>query len=372
MTSKLTAIGLMSGTSFDGVDAAVLKSDGGKQIEPGATAFLPYADDERAILAQAIEQAAGLSDASARPGMLDRAERIVTDAHIEAVRKLQAEAGLDPGRIDVIGFHGQTVLHAPARHLTIQLGDGARLAHALGIDTVCDFRTADVAAGGEGAPLVPVYHRALLASKFPAPLAVVNIGGVSNVTWIGKAGDLLAFDTGPGNALIDDWMARKAGVPHDDGGACALAGKLDHAVLVNLMDHEFFAARPPKSLDRNAFDASPVEGLGVADGAATLAAFTAHAISAGRKFLAEAPETWLLCGGGQHNRAIVEQLKSTLPGEVLRAEEAGIDGDFIEAQAFAYLAIRSLKGKPLTFPGTTGVANPLTGGVLHKAAADAA
>jgi anhydro-N-acetylmuramic acid kinase len=275
-----------------------------------------------------------------------------------------------PGKVDIIGFHGQTILHEPERGRTWQIGDGPLLAGLTGIDVVNDFRSADVAAGGQGAPFVPLFHAAL-AAALPRPLAVLNVGGVANVTWIGEAGaegDLLAFDTGPGNAMLDDWTLRHTGRPADLGGALAGSGRVDTGVLSALLDHAYFERPAPKSLDRDAFDPAPLERLGTADGAATLVAFTAAAVAQAQKLFPRPVKRWLIAGGGRHNPTIMAALAQRLGAAVAPVEAVGWDGDALEAQAFAYLAVRSLRGLPLSLPTTTGVSRPLTGGKLHRAA----
>jgi anhydro-N-acetylmuramic acid kinase len=238
-----------------------------------------------------------------------------------------------------------------------------------GIDVVNDFRSADVKAGGQGAPLVPLYHAALVkkAGRFDLPVVLVNIGGVANVTYIGKNGEVLAFDTGPGNAPIDDWMHRHSGKPVDENGDVARTGKVNDAALTKMLENKFFALTPPKSLDRLDFGASAVEGLSPEDGAATLTAFTAASIAKARAHFADMPNTWIVCGGGRYNRTLMDGLRARVNAPVIAAEEAGWAGDFIEAEAFAYLAARAVKGLPLSLPTTTGVREPMTGGKLHRA-----
>jgi anhydro-N-acetylmuramic acid kinase len=268
--------------------------------------------------------------------------------------------------VGVIGFHGQTVLHAPERRLTVQIGDGAALARHTGLDVVYDLRAADVAAGGQGAPLAPVYHRALAVRLPERPVAVLNIGGVGNVTWIGRDGTPIAFDTGPGNALIDDWIQGRTGRAMDTDGAIAGSGRVDEDALLALLTHDYFGKVPPKSLDRNAFSLDPVRHLSLEDGAATLAAFTATSATQARAHFPEEPKLWVICGGGRRNRTLMSMIASQVESAVAPAEAAGFDGDAVEAEAWAYMAVRSLKGLPITFPGTTGVSAPLTGGVLAR------
>ncbi len=277
------------------------------------------------------------------------------------------------GAVAVLGFHGHTILHQPEAGRTRQIGDGALLAAETGIDVVCDFRARDVAGGGQGAPLAPLYHAAL-AAELAKPLAVLNLGGVANLTWIGAGADesegaVRAFDTGPGNALIDDWAARHSGRPLDLDGALARAGRTDEAALASLLEDPYFARPPPKSLDRDAFDPGPVAGLSPADGAATLTAFSAAAVARALDHLPVPPRRWLVTGGGRHNPALMAALAERLEAPVAPVEAVGWDGDALEAQAFAYLALRSLEGLALSLPGTTGVARPMPGGVVHRAPA---
>jgi anhydro-N-acetylmuramic acid kinase len=299
----------------------------------------------------------------------DAVGRALTLAHVDAVLGLLAGAGLTAEQIDVVGFHGHTILHAPDEKLTWQIGDGQLLAQRLGIPVVADLRSADVKAGGQGAPLAPLYHAAR-AAGLERPLAVLNVGGVANVTWLGESDGsedgayaaIVAFDCGPGNALIDDFVLTRTGSPYDAGGTLCLSGKVNQSALARLLDHAYFALPPPKSLDRNAFDPGIVSGLSNADGAATLAAFTAHAAARALLRLGQ-PRRLLVCGGGRLNRAIMAGLSDALPGvQVTTVDSVGWRGDALEAEAFAYLAVRSLAGLPLSLPGTTGVPKPLTGG----------
>lgn len=359
-------LGLMSGTSLDGVDAALVETDGAGLARPGLALTLPYEPALRARLRALIDRAGrfGRDDPE-----LAAAERALTDRHAAAVAALLAAAGVTAGEIAAIGFHGQTILHRPDRGLSWQIGDPMRLARATGIPVVFDFRTADVAAGGQGAPLAPLWHAAL-ATGLARPLAVLNLGGVANVTWIGADGTVIACDTGPGNGPLDDWVAARAGVPFDAEGRIAAAGRVAAAVLARLMAHPFFARPPPKSLDRQDFAAaiaaSGLNDLSVADGAATLVAFTAAAVAAVLPHLPAPPRRWLVGGGGRHNAAIMAALAAALGVPVEPVEAAGWDGDALEAQAFAYLAARSLAGLPLSLPTTTGVPRPMPGGRLAR------
>ena len=369
MSAPRLAIGLMSGTSMDGVDVALIETDGRRVSAFGPTLLRPYTDPERAALAAALAEGPTLASRADRPTALAAAEVIVTAAHAEAVNDFLELNGLGPGDVAVIGFHGQTVFHAPARRLTVQIGDGLALARATRIPVVYDFRAADVAAGGQGAPLVPAYHAALVAgSDLPRPVAVVNVGGVANITFVGDdPSALLAFDCGPGNASIDDWCAARTGRPLDVDGRLAAAGRIDEARVAGLLAHPFFAQPAPKSLDRNAFCASAAEGLATEDGAATLTAFTARAIAHGLLHLPERPKSVVVAGGGAHNPTLLAMLEAACGLPVKTASAVGWSTDFLEAQAFAHLAVRHLEGLPLSFPGTTGVPQPTRGGVLARA-----
>lgn len=364
----LTVIGLMSGTSFDGVDAAVIRTDGERIAGTGPYSALAYGDDQRTILRAALQAAAGITDRAARDGVVADAEKIVTDAHIAAVSGLLSGNGMTSADIDLIGFHGQTVFHAPERNLTVQIGDAAALSRATGIPVVYDFRAADVAAGGEGAPLAPVYHRALAERDgLPRPLAVINLGGVANFTWIGSDGRMIACDTGPASAMIDDWVYRKGGVAFDDEGRIAAAGHVDEAALEKLLDHPYFDRPAPKSLDRNAFSAEPVEGLSLEDGAATLTAFSTIALAEGLAAMPEACELLVLCGGGAHNRTMCEAItRLTGVPDVKTCKELGWSGDFIEAEAFGFMAMRRMRFLPISYPGTTGVPVACLGGQIAR------
>ena len=349
---------------MDGVDAALLVTDGRDRVDTGAALTVPYDDGFRARLRAAI--------AGATP--MEAVEVEITDLHAEAVRALLDRAGLAPAAIDVVGFHGHTVLHEPERGRTRQIGVSQRLADALGIDVVGDLRLADMAAGGEGAPVAPVFHRAL-ASGVARPVVVLNMGGVANVTWLGSGeSDLLAFDTGPGNAPIDDWCWQLAGQMMDTDGRWASNGQVDAARLEMLMADPYFDRSPPKSLDRDAFHdrvRSVVDGLSLEDGAATLVAFSAGSIAAARRWFPEPARRWIATGGGRRNPSLMAAINDALGVPVDDADTLGWDGDALEAQAFAYLAVRCRLDLPITFPGTTGVAAATTGGRLYSASTSA-
>ena len=359
----LTAMGLMSGTSMDGVDAALLVTDGVDVFQFGKALNRPYD----------MEMRAALRSVSGREALKDEArvaevERKMTLFHAEVVGELLEHAGLRPEDVDVIGFHGQTLFHNPAEHQTVQIGDGDLLAAETRIPVVNRFRYADMANGGQGGPLIPSYHAAL-ARDMEKPIAVLNIGGVANITWIGENGELVAFAAGPGNALIDDWMMKKHGTNMDYDGNMAASGTVDEKIVASMMKRPYFKKAPPKTLDRDEFAErimDNLEGASVADGAATLTAFTAEAVACGaRDFLPKPPKKWIVCGGGANNPTLMRMLRQRLGVPVESAAKVGWDGDAMEAQGYAFLAARSIFGLPLSFPGTTGVPHSMCGGSFH-------
>jgi anhydro-N-acetylmuramic acid kinase len=414
VTQKLfTTIGLMSGTSIDGVDAALIETDGYTHVQALGFCCLPYTPSEREL----IRACFGRTDHEADD--IKAVEKLLTLKHAESVHALLKQTQQSPDEIDVIGFHGQTVFHAPQEGVTVQIGDGALLAQETGIDVVYDFRINDVKAGGQGAPLAPVYHKALAASAgLETPVVILNIGGVGNVTWIGSskchpaekrdpanpykipacAGmtELLAFDTGPGNALMDDMMQRYRGQRYDKDGAIAAKGTVDQARLQTWLAHDYFQKPPPKSLDRDEWDIAAFGNLDVIpahaeiaqkqppdpglrrddistlqNAMATLLEFSAETIAMSLDHMPQAPNTWYAAGGGRHNKALMSRLQEKLDarsGGALRSiDDLGWNGDAIEAECFAYLAVRSVLGLPLSFPTTTGVPKPLSGGIVAKA-----
>lgn len=366
----LRAIGLMSGTSMDGIDLAVVETDGGARVTRGASFFVPYEAAFRRRIEAALDDAKAIVRRDERPGDLAALEREITLRHARAVERFMTERPGETRGIEVIGFHGQTVLHRPDLALTVQIGDGPLLADETGLPVIFDMRANDMAHGGQGAPLVPAYHAALVQT-LPAglrrfPVVFVNIGGISNVTWVPAAGDPAAFDSGPGNALIDQWVQAEGGVPYDADGVIASEGGVVRSVVRHYLDSPFFAKAGPKSLDRNDFTLDKARGLELSDGARTLAAVSAEAILRSGDHVPEAPKLWIVCGGGRRNPHIMADLRAGAAArgaEVVRAEDAGFDGDAMEAEAWAYLAVRSLKGLPLTFPTTTGCREAVCGGV---------
>ena len=356
------AVGVISGTSMDGIDVALIESDGEAQLKTGPAATFPYppavAERLRAVVAD-------LSEAQAPQLEL---ERLVTDAHVAAVEALLERHSIARDRVALVGLHGQTILHRPRAGLTRQLCDGARAAATLKIDVVSDFRSADVAAGGEGAPLAPIYHAAM-AAGLERPLMILNWGGVGNVTYLGPEGEIIAFDTGPANALLDDFLTVRRGLAYDENGALGESGRVDTEALATLMSDPYFDRPAPKSLDRNHFSAAAacVKRLSDADGSATLSAFTVESTAVALKHVPQAPARWLVGGGGRRNPNLMRRLSQRLRVKVEPVEAIGFDGDSIEAQCFAYLGLRSRRGLPISFPTTTGAPDPMTGGVLWPA-----
>ncbi len=355
-----TAIGLMSGTSLDGVDAALLRTDGESSLEPLGWVHVPYdaaiRDKVRALFNKKPDE---------------NVARELTHINAKAVKALLDKMNLQAADIDVIGYHGQTISHNPERRETCQMGDGQLLSELIGIDVINDLRLADVKAGGQGAPLVPIYHRAM-AAKLEKPVAILNIGGVANATYIGADDALIAFDVGPGNALLDDWMVKHTGNRYDADGATAARGKVNDGVLTQLLSNEYFSRKVPKSLDRNHFSPDAAQGLSLEDGAATLAAFTVAGVAKSLEYFPAQPKQWLVAGGGRNNAYFMQQMQQKLGVPVTDIAQLGFNGDATEAEAWAYLAVRSLKRLPITFPMTTGAPEPMTGGTLHRAAHKAA
>ena len=366
----MKAIGLMSGTSMDGIDVALIETDGEAVHSFGPACAYPYSAAERHLLREAMVAGRGLTARDTRGGVLALAESMITSKHADCVQAFAEMNGIKLSSVDVIGFHGQTVLHRPEQQLTVQLGDGWGLSAALGVPAVYDFRAADMDNGGQGAPLVPVYHRALaLRAGLPLPAAFVNIGGIANVTFVpeGPAEGLIAFDAGPGNCLIDDWALRHTGEPMDRDAKLAMAGKVDRQTLAALISHPYFKEPAPKSLDRASFTLDLIGDLSPEDGAATLTAFTVAGIAAAAHQLPAHPRIWIVTGGGARNPHMFEGLRRVLGVNTVTADEAGFSTDFMEAQAFAYLAARRMKELPSTFAGTTGVSEPVICGLSANA-----
>ncbi|MGO1160464.1 anhydro-N-acetylmuramic acid kinase [Brucella pseudogrignonensis] len=370
MADLKRAIGLMSGTSMDGIDIALVTTDGESLVERGPSSAVSYSDGFRARLKAALIDALSISDRSERPGVLRQLEHDQTLLHAIAVQDFLYENSLDPKDIDVIGFHGQTVLHRPREALTVQIGDGALLAAETGIPVVYDMRAEDMRNSGEGAPLIPAYHAALAAnlpSGLEGPVVFVNIGGISNLTYVDEAGRLMAYDSGPGNMLIDQWMELHERGSYDPGGITAMSGVVDDALAARYLDHAFFKGNHRRSLDRGDFIVPAKDTVDLATGARTLAYVSAASILRSASHLPSQPRTYVVSGGGRKNAAIMSELSALTEREgarVVDADNVGIDGDAMEAEAWAYLAVRSMRGLPLTYPTTTGCDKPVSGGVL--------
>jgi anhydro-N-acetylmuramic acid kinase len=352
-----TAIGLMSGTSLDGVDAALVRTDGESLVEPGPWVTTAYPSQLR----DGIRALLGKTE---RDEAVANIERALTQYNTATINKLLEKNSVTYSKINIIGFHGHTITHRPEQGFTWQLGDAEMLASNAEVDVIADFRVADVSAGGQGAPLAPLYHRALAAGQ-DKPVAILNIGGVANVTWIGDD-TIIAFDTGPGNALIDDWIACHDAGRFDPGGDIARGGTATASVVEEMLSSPYFSAPPPKSLDRQDFDLALIEAQSLEDGAATLTAVTVDAVMAARAHFPTPVKKWLVTGGGRNNAYLMESLAMGLGVPVLPVESAGWQGDALEAHAFGYLAVRSLRGLPLSLPTTTGVPAPMTGGRLVR------
>lgn len=373
----LSVVGLMSGTSMDGIDAVLMHTDGLEQVETVSRAEFAYDAAFRREISDAVDLAANFGDEESCRKRLRDLELQITARHEEAVARLLNIEGLSTEHVDLAGFHGQTVLHRPNEGFTVQLGDGQMLANRTGIPVAYDLRGNDMAHGGQGAPLVPVYHQTLaklVGVRGPAgfkgarPVAFVNIGGISNITYVGRDGILLAFDTGPGNALIDQWVQSEGGIPFDQDGMIAAEGGVIFTMAERYLADPFFDRAVPKSLDRKDFAPPPAGSANLEDGARTLAHVSAASIIKACDHLPEPPALWIISGGGRKNPAIMQDLRELAKrrnkSRVIASEEAGLDGDSMEAEAWAYLAVRSLKGLPITFPGTTGCSHPVSGGRL--------
>jgi anhydro-N-acetylmuramic acid kinase len=361
-------VGLMTGTVLDGnIDVAMLETDGEGIKSFGPYTLAPYPPSIRRLLEETLAQARQWNFEGPDPAIFAEAEEALTRAQSAAVRQLVKSNGLSMADIGVVGFHGQSVLHRapqPGRlGATRQLGDGELMHQLLGAKVAYDFRSADVAAGGQGAPLAAIYHQALLRGLgAKGDTAVLNLGGVANVTWWDGADTLIAFDAGPANAPINDFIKDMGLGEMDRDGVLALRGEVDEARLEVLLHHPYLSAAYPKSLDRFDFSASMAEGLGPADGAATLTAFTTSAVGKALDLLPQRPTRLVVCGGGRHNPAIMAMLPIRAGVDVVPAEAVGWRGDAIEAECFAFLAARVVRGLPISFPSTTGAPRPLQGG----------
>ncbi|KKC35674.1 anhydro-N-acetylmuramic acid kinase [Devosia epidermidihirudinis] len=365
------AVGLMTGTVLDGyIDVALLRTDGETITSFGKYTLAPYPQSIRTLLEDTLDQARKWNFDGPEPAIFAEAEEAITRAQSTAVANLIADAGLTPADIGIVGFHGQSVLHRapqPGRiGATRQLGNGQLMEDLLDIRVAYDFRSADVQAGGQGAPLAALYHQALLRTidATDGKTAVLNLGGVANITWWDGKDQLIAFDVGPANAPINDFIRALGLGDMDRDGKMALRGTVDEPRLARLLTHPYLSAPYPKSLDRFDFLASMADGLGPDDGAATLTAFTTSAVGKALDLLPTRPEKLVVCGGGRHNPAIMAMLGTRAGVTAVSADSLGWRGDAIEAECFAFLAVRVLRGLPISFPTTTGAPQPMTGGRL--------
>lgn len=371
----LRVLGFMTGTSLDAVDMAVIETDGHDILSFGPAGEMKLDSETRAVIEDAIEDAFDWERDEEEPDSFEDARMAVADAHLAAALGFMAVNGVKSSALDLVGVHGQTVLHEaptpeqPGR--TVQLIDAASVAEGLGAPVAFDFRSADVAAGGQGAPLAPVYHAALVRKAgMEGPVAVLNLGGVGNITLIRADGELEAFDTGPANGMVDLLVQSRMKKRMDEGGRLAAAGTVDQAVLDVYLAQPYFAASGPKSLDRFDFSLDPVADLSLEDAAATLTAFAAQAVALGVARCSEQPKEIVVCGGGRHNPVLLAAIRERVGLPVSTAEDRGWRGDSIEAEAFAFLAARCRLGLPISFPGTTGVPEPMTGGRIVEPGAE--
>jgi len=368
--TPIWAIGLMTGTVLDGnIDIALLRTDGETVETFGQYTLAPYGEPLRELLQETLAEARKWNFEGPEPAIFAEAEDMLTRAQSAAVEAFVRDQGMRMADIGIVGFHGQSVLHRapqPGRiGATRQLGNGALMAELLGTRVAYDFRSADVRAGGQGAPLSAIYHAALLKTLGArGETAVLNLGGVANITWWDGDDLIVAFDTGPANAPINDFVRALGLGDMDRDGSLAFKGRVDEPRLARLLEHPYMTAPYPKSLDRFDFTAEMAEGLGAEDGAALLTAFTTSAVGKGLDLLPRRPTQLIVCGGGRRNPAIMAALPERARIEVVPAETVGWRGDAIEAECFAFLAVRVLRGLPISFPTTTGAPAPMTGGRL--------
>jgi anhydro-N-acetylmuramic acid kinase len=361
-TGFVRVLGTMSGTSLDGVDAAVLETDGRVIKAFGPSDYRPYTEAERAVLRAHLGRW--------QDDNVIQSAKIVEMAHTSLMASF--------ADIDLAGFHGQTLAHDPGGRGTHQCGDGQHLADALGVPVAWDFRSHDVASGGQGAPLAPFYHFAL--AKWigaTAPVAFLNLGGVGNITWVGPrfddpadTGALLAFDTGPANAPINDVMLARRGIDYDENGVLAATGTADTDIIAGFLAHPYFCRPAPKSLDRDAFSGlvADIAHLNDADAVATLTQAVAASVGQAMGQCPSPAKQLFVCGGGRKNATMMRAISDAVQSEVMPVEAVALDGDMLEAQAFAFLAVRTARGLPLSAPGTTGVIRPVSGGRVARPA----
>lgn len=362
MSKVYTVLGLMSGTSLDGIDMAIIYTDGRTIHDLDVFGTVPFTVEDRQDLQMITEKAGQWNFDGPAPNIFGAGEELVDRVHVQAIEAFLQREGIPNLNIDLIGYHGQTILHDATRGKTLQLGDGQRLANQFGAPCVYDFRSEDVLKGGQGAPLAPIYHKALVNwSQLDGVTAVLNLGGVGNISII-EGDNLLASDTGPANGPLDSFLAER-GVGLDDRGSVSQSGLVDFGTVDQWLSRPFFKRRWPRSADRHDFDVwDDLKDQSIEDGAATLCAFTAHSVVRTLADMDARPERLIVCGGGRHNRTIMTLLGLETGVPVYPSERFGWDSDAIEAQAFGYLAARVVEGLPNSFPTTTGVSEPVIGG----------
>ena len=358
--NRIISLGLMSGTSQDGIDVGIIETNGDKIYDIGPSLSFPYSDIFRKKLRKIINNAVN----SSLPSNNNQVSVELSQLHIKAIGKLIDSLSLDNKykNPDIIGFHGHTIIHLPEKSLTQQIGDSKYIANKLNIPVVGDFRLNDVLNGGQGAPLVPIFHKAMIQNEI-SPIAIINIGGISNITWIDNSNNkLIAFDMGPGNCLLDDWVVKHTDEKYDRDGIFSYSGIVNDKWVSKMMKNNFFLKLYPKSIDRSYFTSRGLSTLNFEDGAATLISLTVKSILAGINQCPRLPKYIYLSGGGRKNKTLIRELKKNCSCEILMIDEIDWDGDMLEANAFAFLAVRTLKGFPLTYPQTTGVRTPMLGG----------
>ena len=353
------AIGCMSGTAMDGIDIALIETDGYEYIRP--IGFISESHDSAFR-----EKLRSCLNKTSRDSLTETIEKEFTLRHIPLIKKLMCNLNVSSQDIDIIGFHGQTIHHNPNEKITIQLGDGQLLSQEIGVPVSYDFRQADIQSGGQGAPLLPIYHKALSVNAgIDLPTAIVNIGGVGNITWIDYDG-MIAFDTGPGNAMIDDWVKSQTDNLYDEGGKYAANGTIDKDIVKQFTSSDYFLKKYPKSLDRNDFHESSVDGMTLENGAATLTEMTIQSIALAISQCPTPPKSIYISGGGRHNSTIISRLSDAIGITVKPSDTLGWNGDSLEAEGFAYMAVRRVLNEPISFPTTTGCPSPMVGGIIAK------
>ena len=369
MKKIITSIGLMSGTSSDGIDASVIRSDGEAELDLVGDFFFPYEEKTMIQIRKLKEKINTVSDLELYKKEIACLEKEITFLHSKAINLLVKRLEKKKLEIDLVGFHGHTIFHSFNNKKTKQLGDGKSLSESTGLNVIYDFRNNDLQHGGQGAPLAPIFHKLLQKKlELKTPIVFINIGGISNLTYLDENNEMISFDSGPGNFLIDKLLQLQSNgkIQYDENGKIAFKGSVDKNILDAYLDDPYYDSSPPKSLDVNDFTLGPVRGLSIENSITTLSELTALTIVNSLSFFLNKPKKIILCGGGRKNKYLCERIKKISNILTLNIDEYKINGDFIESQAFAYLAIRSFLKKTISFPKTTGVSKPMTGGELVK------